>query len=407
MEYNKNNVKFNLKSLADKKEKSQIMLIYFVDGVRMRYYTGKRIVVNQWDNKKQRAKSTYKNAITLNNYLETLANFIEDTETDYRILGKRLTVEQLKALLNERINKASMYDLFSKFDEYIEVSATQRAENTIKKYKTTLKQLKEYSEVKNITVDFELINLPFLDKLSEYLIKEYKLTNNSVAKYFKTFKSFLNWSLERGYTTNNEFQKFKSKQVDSEIYFLTWDELMKVFELEISNARLQRVRDIFCFGCFTGLRFSDIMNLKQENISNDTIQIQTIKTKGKTIIPLNRYSRMIHEKYKSDETYMLFNSISNTKMNAYLKELGKLAELNDPVQIIRYRGAERIEKIVPKHEVLTSHVARKTFITNAMMRGMSTEVIMDITTHNSYKSFQRYFKIVDDHKKNQMEKAFG
>ena len=108
-----------------------------------------------------------------------------------------------------------------------------------------------------------------------------------------------------------------------------------------------------------------------------------------------------------DETYMLFPAISNQKMNTYLKELGKLTELNEPVQIIRFRGSERIEKIVPKYEVLTSHVARKTFITNAMIRGMSTEVIMDITTHHSYKSFQRYFKIVDDHKKSQMDKVFG
>ncbi len=407
MGYSKNNVKFNLKNVAKKKEKSQIMLIHPIDGVRFRYYTGKRIESNQWNTEKQRAKPSYSNAISLNEYLNSVSNFVEDTINEHRILGKKLFPEDMKNLLNERFNKKSTHDLLSRFDEYIEVSASKRAANTVKKYKTTLKQLKGYSEAKHVKVEYDMINLTFLDKLREYLIDEYKLTNNSVAKYFKTLKSFLNWSLERGYTTNTEFQKFKTTQADGEIYFLTWDELMKIFDLEIVNPKLDRVRDIFCFGCFTGLRFSDIMNLKQENISNDTIQIQTIKTNGKTNIPLNQYSRKIYEKYRSDETYLLFNTISNQKMNQYLKELGKIAEINEPVQVVHFIGSKRIEKIVPKHEVLTSHVARKTFITNAMIKGMSTEVIMDITTHTSYRSFQRYFKIVDGHKKEQMDKVFG
>ena len=90
-----------------------------------------------------------------------------------------------------------------------------------------------------------------------------------------------------------------------------------------------------------------------------------------------------------------------------MKDLGKAAKINESVNIVHYSGTKRIEKTVPKYEVLTSHVARKTFITNAMIRGMSTEVIMDITTHSSHKSFARYFKIVDEHKKDQMTKVFG
>ncbi len=406
MKYNKDLIKFNLKNSKNRDEKTQIYLIFNFDGKRLRYYTGKRIEPKHWNITKQRANSSYSSSISLNQFLNTISNFLEDRYNELKILDERITVDILKNELNKRLSQDTGENLFDRFEEYIETSKTHRAENTLKKYRTTLKQLKEYSSMKNLKVDYDAIDLPFLEKLSKYLIEEHGLTNNSVAKYFKTLKSFLNWSVDRNYSTNTEFQKFKFKQEDGEIYFLTWDELVKLFELEIKNPKLDRVRDIFCFGCFTGLRFSDILNLKQENISNDTIQIQTLKTKGKTIIPLNKYSREIYEKYKSEEKYMLFGKISNQKMNEYLKELGKLAEINEPVQIIRYRGAERIEKIVPKYEVLTSHVARKTFITNAMMRGMSTEVIMDITTHNSYKSFQRYFKIVDEHKRNQMNKAF-
>lgn len=404
--YNKDLIKFNLKSYKDPNAKSQIFLIFNFDGNRLRYYTGKRIEPKFWNIDKQRAKSTYSSAISLNQFLKTTANFLEDKYNELKILDKRITIEVLKDELNNRFNSGDEEDLFEKFEEFLELSVNERALATIRKIKTTLSRMREFSEVKKYRVSFDSIDLNFDERFKDFLINDKKQTNNTVAKHYKNLKVFLNWATEKGYNTNAEFRKFKAKQIDGEIYFLTWDELMKLFYFDIESPKLDRVRDIFCFGCFTGLRFSDILNLKQDNISNDSIQIQTLKTKGKTIIPLNNYSRTIYEKHKSTKKYNLFDSISNQKMNEYLKELGELAEINDPVQIIHYRGVERIEKIVPKYEVLTSHVARKTFITNAMMRGMSTEVIMDITTHNSYKSFQRYFKIVDEHKRIQMNKAF-
>lgn len=406
-EYNKDLIKFNLKSTKEPSVKTQIYLIFNFNGNRLRYYTGKRIEPKHWDGAKQKAKSSYSSAISLNQFLKTTANFLEDQYNELDILKKRITIEILKEKLDSRFNTSGGADFFERFEEFLTNAVNVKTQSTIRRHRTTLSRMKEYCEKKNCRLSFDDIDLNFDERFKNFLIDDVKLTNNTVSKHYKTLKAFLNWATERGYNTNHEFQKLKAKQTEGEIYFLTWDELMKIFEFAPKNPTLERVRDIFCFGCFTGLRFSDILNLKQENISSDTIQIQTIKTKGKTSIPLNQFSRMIYEKYKSDETYMLFNSISNQKMNQYLKDLGKDAGINEPVQIIRYQGTRRIENIVPKYEVLTSHVARKTFITNAMIRGMSTEVIMDITTHNSYKSFKRYFKIVDDHKKDQMNKVFG
>jgi len=103
----------------------------------------------------------------------------------------------------------------------------------------------------------------------------------------------------------------------------------------------------------------------------------------------------------------LFPRISNQKMNDYLKDLGKLLEFNEKVTIVSYRGSERIEESKFKHELLTTHIARKTFITNALDRGMPSEVIMDITGHGSHKVFKRYYKIIDAQRKREMEKAFN
>ena len=405
-QYSKSLVKFNLKNSLNPNEKTQIYLIFNFEGNRLRYYTGKRIEPKYWDKIKQRAKSTFSNAISLNQFLTTTANFLTDEYNELQILGKKITIDSLKNALDNRFNQTNEHDVFEKFDEFIEVSKNQRAVSTIRKNKTTINQIRKFCQEKKINLTFDDFDLTFDERFKDFLINDLKLTNNTVAKHYKTLKVFLNWAVEKGYTSNLEFRKLKAKVVDGEIYFLTWDELMKLFEMEIENNRLQRVRDIFCFGCFTGLRFSDILNLKQENIVNDTIIAKTLKTGSNTIIPLNKFSRIIYDRYKSTDKFNLFPSISNQKMNEYLKELGEAAEINEPVQIIRFRGVERIEKIVPKYEVLTSHVARKTFITNAMIRGMATEVIMDITTHSSYKSFKRYFKVVDEQKRKQMSNAF-
>jgi integrase len=168
------------------------------------------------------------------------------------------------------------------------------------------------------------------------------------------------------------------------------------------------VRDMFCFGCFTGLRFSDIMNLKCENIRNGSIYVKTIKNKKSAIIPLTKYSESIVNSYMGNEPDgYLFPRISNQKTNEYLKQIGIIAELNESVTIVSFSGTKRTEKSKLKHEVLTTHVARRTFITNALDRGMPSEVIMDITGHGSHKVFERYYKIIDDQRKREMEKAFN
>lgn len=407
MKYNKDLVKFNLKNSLNPKEKTQIFLVFNFAGNRLRYYTGKRIEPKHWDKVKQRAKSSYESAISLNKFLNTTANFLETEFNESQILKKKISIESLKDALSKRFDQENEINVFEKFDEFIEVSKNSRAASTIRKYKTTINQMKRFCDDKRINLTFDSFDLTFDERFKDFLISDLKLTNNTVAKHYKTLKVFLNWSTEKGYNTNTEFNKLKAREIDGEIYFLDWDELMKLFYLEIESDKLKRVRDLFCFGCFTGLRFSDIINLKQENINNDTIVVNTLKTGTKAIIPLNKYSRIIYDRYKSSDKYSLFQSISNQKMNDYLKELGKLAEINTPVQIIRYCGAERIERLVPKYEVMTSHIARKTFITNAMIKGMTTEVIMDITTHSSYKAFKRYFKIVDEQKRSQMNNAFN
>lgn len=383
-------------------------MVFVFKGKRIRYYVQRRIEPKYWNVKNQRAETKYPNYRDLNTFLNTIANFLEKEYNNLDIIDEKVTIEKLRVLLDERIRKEDKkQSLFNRYDEFLEASKNVRRINTLKSHKSTKKKLEEFEKFKKINLTFENFDSKFDVQFKDYLIKQAKLTNNTISKYYRTLKVFMNWATEKGYNKSLDFQKFKARQTEGEIYFLTWEELMTVYSKEIESEKLKKVRDIFCFACFTGLRFSDIANLKQENVHNGFIELNTIKTGTKTRIPLNKFSQPIYERFKSDETVFLFPSISNQKMNDYLKELGELAEINEPVNIIHYSGTIRKEEIVPKYKVLTFHVARKTFITNAMIRGMSTEVIMDITTHNSHKSFTRYFKIVDEHKKEQMNKVFG
>lgn len=290
MSYSKNAIKFNLKNKKEVNNKTQIFLIFVLKKVRLRYYTRKRIEPKHWDFIKQRAKPSYPNYSTINKFLSSIANFLEDKINILQIQEEKVTIEKLRELLDERLNQDEPEgDFFKFYKEFIDVSKNIRRESTLRVHRSTLKRLREFEKVKKVKLTLNSFNHKFEEQLTDFLISDYGLTNNTISRYFTSIKVVLNWAVDKGYTKNLEFQKMKTKTTEGEIYFLTWDELIKLYELEVDNLKLRKVRDIFCFGCFTGLRYSDIMNLNQENINNDTIEINTIKTSSNTRIPLNQY----------------------------------------------------------------------------------------------------------------------
>lgn len=190
--------------------------------------------------------------------------------------------------------------------------------------------------------------------------------------------------------------------------FLTWDELTQLREYKIPESKeyLDRVRDVFLFCCFTGLRYSDVRNLKRSDIKPDHIEVTTIKTSDNLIIELNNYSKAILDKYKNSnfKNYSALPVISNEKMNEYLKELGELAELKEPIRMTYYKGNERIDEIIPKYTVLSTHAGRRTFICNALALGIPAQVVMKWTGHSDYKAMKPYIDIADDIKAKAMDK---
>ncbi len=392
-----------------------IYLDFSFNGKRMQHFTGFRIDADRWDDGIEKtkegipsrkrlhpgkAKRNTANSSEINAGLTALSNQLNDICESARALKIPLTVEYLRNELKNDPTKKRSANIFDAFTIYIEEKKNSDAENTIKKYTSTLNHLKEFCG-KRSNIDFLDLNLSFLERFKSYLVKDAKHTHNTVVKYCKSIKAFAKWADERGYNPSPDYIKFKiDGEKEPAIIYLNWQELMHLYNLKIESEPLKQVRDVFCFGCFTGQRFSDIANLKPEHIVdgiwiNAPIKSHTAKP---LYIPLNNYATSIIAKYVNLPTGKALPVISNQKMNDYLKELGELAEFFNPVTTYRFLGGKRIEKTEQKWEVLTTHIMRKTFVTNALSLGMQTATIKEFTGHKSEKDFNRYLAVITEDK---------
>ena len=295
--------------------------------------------------------------------------------------------------------------LYPAYDEFLKSKSTKVTKPTIRKYKRTKSLLNEYEKLNREKLTFDKFTPLFFEKFFQFLITEKQHLNNTAHKTIQFLKSFLIWANTNGFTDNESYKTFKSKSETTEVIFLTETELMKLYNLQLESERLERVRDLFCFQCFTGVRYSDIQNLKREDLDGATWNLRTQKTKDIIQIPLSSYAVSMLAKYSDWEKPL--PAISNQKANKFLKELCEIAGIDTQVKTIHYRGIERIEKISRKFEVVGTHTARRTFISLSLQKGMKPDVIMAITGHKTYKMMQKYLKIADDFKRTEMDRIWG
>lgn len=261
--------------------------------------------------------------------------------------------------------------------------------------------LKNHIEYHDSGVTFENITEEWLSGYVNYLRNVQDMRNTTILKHLSFLKWFLRWATDKEYNTNMDFKKFmpRLKTSEKKVVFLDWNELINLYEFTVPENKkyLERVRDVFCFCCFSSLRYSDVANLSSADIFANYITITTVKTADSLKIELNKYSRSILDKYK-DEVFSnnkVLPVISNQKMNCYLKELAELVGINQPTRITYYKGNNRIDEIVPKYKLIGTHTARRTFICNALMMGIPAQVVMKWTGHSDYKAMKPYIDVAD------------
>ena len=390
---------------------------------RIEFTTGYRIDSAKWDADKQRVKNGCSNKLK-QSASEINASLLE-YYTEIQSIFKRFEVEdvmptpeQIKEAFNalhkpvseepKPKKEALPCDFFQVFDDFVEDCGRQNnwTDSTFEKFAAVKNHLTNFRE----GLTFEFFDERGLNDYVGYLRDVKEMRNTTIGKQLSFLKWFLRWAFKKGVHQNNAYDSYKPKlkSTQKKIIFLTWDELNRLREFKIPSNKqaLERVRDVFLFQCFTGLRYSDVFNLRRSDIKGDHIEVTTVKTSDSLIIELNKHSKAILDKYKdvAFEDDKVLPVITNQKMNDYLKELAELAGIDEPVRQTYYRGNERIDEVTPKYALLGTHAGRRTFICNALALGIPPQVVMKWTGHSDYKAMKPYIDIADDIKANAMSK---
>ena len=386
------------------KKPSLVYLFFSFDNKRLKYSTGEKVLPKSWNPEKQRARLTFTGADSINDLLGTIDETAMEIYRNGKTKKEKLSTDIIRERLNKALDKNQVADktLYQYFDDYLEIKTAKIAPTTKRKLLTLQSMLKEF----NPKLSFEKIGMGFYEDFINHLLTVKQHRNPTIDKYIGALKSFLHWSVARGYNTNHESIKFSlaayGLKYEPSPIPLTGEELLKLAEHDFSkNLRLERVRDIYCFACYTSLRISDFKRVERANIKKNMIVIHAQKTKSQLEIPLIAQSRAILEKYNYK-----FPVISEQRFNDYIKEACKEAGICDEWMATYYRGNKTIQKKAPKYEFITAHTGRDTFITIHLSKGTPPYVVMSYTGHKDPEMLKPYLKLVDTVKDNYMQIAF-
>jgi len=256
------------------------------------------------------------------------------------------------------------------------------------------KHLVAYAQEKVKKLAFEEISQAFFHDFKAWLFGAPRnLQTNYVHKLFSILKMFMRDARQRGYHSSDAFEGFKIGKEKMTKIALSFDELEAMYRLDLSgNQRLERVRDLFLIGAYSGLRFSDFSRLSPEHVvdfeGEKMLSITTQKTGEGVFIPLFPILEMLLTKYD-----FTVPKISGQKMNDYLKELGQASGMDERIFVTNTAGGKRREHEMARWEKLTTHVARRSFATNFYRAGLPAFQIMKITGHKTEQAFRQYICI--------------
>ena len=397
-------VKYNLFD-GKAEDETYVFLIFRYSGVRLKYSTGLKINPKFWDFTKQCAKSTVKFPFhaEFNTALNNLDNEVIRIFKKHQFENKPLSLDDFKTQLDQFTKKTLVatedvrVTLFTFIEQFIR-ERTNQPRGTTKLFGTFFNHLKAFAEFKGKKkFDFESINLDFFHAFTNFLYAEPRAhSTNYASKMIDIFRQMLDDATERGYNTNLAYRsrKFRIAKEEVATIYLNGDDLKKMYEYDFSkNGRLERVRDLFIIGAFSGLRFSDFTSIKPEHIKTidgvSLIRIATQKTGANVTIPIHTYIRQILKKYGNK----IPRPLSNQKMNDYLKEIGQIVGIDSQEILVKSKAGKRVTIKEPKYQLISTHTARRSFATNAYKAGLPTVAIMKITGHTIERQFLKYIKV--------------
>ena len=426
--FTKNRIFFSLKNAT--KEFSTIRVRMTYKGERFSYHLSNDFAIapKHWDKQEQRAienpklnpdlKSNPILQITLRNInkeIEKTTNTLLRVIENFKLLDTETNVEEIKLQLRKELrgeepevkpqadrNRIFTYLLLF-IDYYINMCYEGKILNnkqmklaigSIRNYEALRKILKRYSDSRHIKLTFDSIDMNFYHDFISYLNEiqhsrgGYKL--NVVGKFIKHLKIILGYAYKQGYTKNDKFREFKVSKEEGDAIYLNENELLILYNLDLLPTEAQ-IRDVFLLACYTGLRYSDLARLEKRHIDYDEgiISIMTQKTGNLAVIPIHPIVRSILDKYDGNPP----KSLSNQATNRMLKIIGEKASIDATINQTKTESGSRREKTVEKYKLISTHTGRRSFVTNALKKGMQPMEIMQMTGHRTHESFMAYARM--------------
>ena len=378
-------VLFYLKKGSEKRNgEVTIMARITIDGKICQFSTKQNIHPDYWNVKA--GKATGKSGGQINKLLDDIKASLHQIYHEQQRRDNYVTAEKVKnEFLGHTEHHETLLNLFEKHNSDVkQLIGISKSASTYQKYEVTRKHLLNFIQHKYNLSDIALkeINLMFITDFEVYLKTIGKCNSNTTAKFMQFFKRIVLIARNNGLIIGDPFANYKIRLQRVDRGYLTEDEIKKILKLKLVSDRLEHVRDLFIFSCFTGLAYIDVAGLIKENIrksfdGNLWIMTKRVKTGIDVNVPLLDIPKMILDKYKDKlPNGKILPIISNQKLNSYLKEIADLCGIK---------------------KNLTFHLARHTFATTTTLgKGVPIETVSKMLGHTNIETTQIYARITNN-----------
>ena len=372
---------------------TSIEVVLTVNGERCAFSTGKKVKSCNWDKNKQQVKGKDEEAQSLNNYLKAIKAKLYQKEVELLERGFIITADLLRDAYFDKVESIKERSLFEVFEEHNQEqekligNGVSKATYWVSVY--TIRLLREFVQQKYKREDLYLreLNLNFIQSFHSFLRIDKDMAQNSSTKHLKLLKKIINLSVANSYMAFNPFSTYKVEREPVDIDFLDEEELRKIINFDTPLPRLERAKDMFLFGCFTGLSYIDIKTLTPEHFEKDNtgriwIKKRRVKTGVLSRIPLLPIAKLILDKYKGGEKLLPIQDPAD--INKYLKDIAILCGINKRICF---------------------HTSRHTFAsTVTLANNISLEVVSKMLGHTNTRMTAHYAKLIDKCIGEQMDK---
>lgn len=377
------------KAQSNKKGLAPIYLRISVNGERAELSANRKIAPNKWDARLQRSVGRSESARALNDYLDNLEVRVKKNFNE--LLDKQMDISAaiLRDMLTGKfVREHTLIEVFEANNKLVkQEEGSKYSRSTIDQYTTTLNRLKAFLKKEYDCNDMLLtkLDITFIRRFEIYLKTKHRIHHNTIMKHLKQLKKVIHFAMEMGYLDRDPFMSHKTAYKNVTREFLTAEELHRIETHTFRIKRLEQVKDVFLFVCYTGLSYSDLKTLTRDNLSKGIdgktwIVYERKKTGIQARIPLLPVAQALIDKYEKDPECSAENKIlpvrSNQKLNSYLSEIAEICAIN-------------------KH--ITMHLGRHTFATTVTLtNGVPIETVSKMLGHTSLKTTQVYSKVIDN-----------